>query len=84
MVREVDSPDCGWPEENCRELLLRAPWPVFIWEVATGQILEANPAACQRYGYRREELLRLRFYHLVSPPARAALNRSSCPTPSSP
>src|ERR1700681_2588950 len=32
--------------------------PVFVHDLA-GRILEANPAACRRLGYTREEMLRL-------------------------
>ena len=75
MSKEIESPQLGWPEHECRALLLGAPWPIFIWNPETGVILEANEAAVRRYGYTLEDFSRLRVNDVVSPRAQAALRQ---------
>jgi signal transduction histidine kinase len=52
---------------------MEAPWPVFIWDPETGSILEANPAAARRYGYRLEDFATLRASDIVSARVRPTL-----------
>lgn len=40
--------------------------PIFVVDEAEGGIVEANPAACGRYGFAREEMLGLRFAELTA------------------
>lgn len=44
-------------EEKYRHLFERTSVPVFIIRADDEQILEANPQACQTYGFAREELI---------------------------
>lgn len=62
------------PQEKppCQEgdwlyLLLRASAPVYIVDVATLELLDANEAAAQQYGYSLEELLHLDLNDLRPP-----------------
>jgi diguanylate cyclase (GGDEF)-like protein/PAS domain S-box-containing protein len=49
----------AWPWSNdYRELFLRHPQPLFVYERETLRILDVNDAACAEYGYERAELLR--------------------------
>ena len=63
----------GWPEKDCRALLVEAPWPIFVWNPETGAILEANAAAARRYGYRLEDFATLRANDIVSARVRPTL-----------
>lgn len=63
----------GWPEKECRALLVEAPWPIFVWNPETGAILEANAAAARRYGYRPEDFATLRANDIVSAKVRPTL-----------
>ncbi len=45
--------------ESYRNLFFNNPLPIFIWDLDTLQILEANDAAQNEYGYAREELLNM-------------------------
>jgi signal transduction histidine kinase len=56
-------------------MLIHAPWPVFIWNPETGVILEANPAAARRYGYRLEDFSALRASDIVSARVRSTLTQ---------
>jgi PAS domain S-box-containing protein len=45
--------------ESYRNLFFNNPLPIFIWDVNTLHILEANDVAQKEYGYAREELLNM-------------------------
>lgn len=64
-----------WNADQCRELLLHAVWPMFLWDPDSGVILESNLAASTRYGYSREEFAELRVKDIVSAQARPAFEQ---------
>ena len=45
--------------ESYRNLFFNNPLPIFIWDLETLQILEANDIAQKEYGYTHEELLNM-------------------------
>ena len=45
--------------ESYRNLFFNNPLPIFIWDLNTLAILEANDVATSEYGYSREELLQM-------------------------
>jgi PAS domain S-box-containing protein len=56
--------------ERYRQLFIGSPYPMWTEDAVSGQILLANPAALQTYGYTEQEFLRLRDRDLtVDPPA---------------
>jgi two-component system sensor histidine kinase UhpB len=46
-------------EQKYRQIFYRNPFPMWINDLETFQILEVNDAAIQKYGYEREEFLKL-------------------------
>lgn len=50
--------------ESYRNLFFNNPMPIFIWDLHTFEILEANDAAQKEYGYTREELLHMSALNL--------------------
>ena len=46
----------GIGSEEARLFFTRTLLPQLLIDPATGRILDANPAACQFYGYSKEEL----------------------------
>lgn len=84
MSKRIESPPLGWPEQECRALLVGAPWPIFIWSPDTGAIFEANEAAVRRYGYTLEEFARLRASDVVSAKAQPGLHQLTRYGPESP
>jgi two-component system, sporulation sensor kinase E len=59
-------------ERDYRNLFERATDPIFIFEAATGRILEANNRACELYGFTRPEFMKMNL---------AGLTRASSPAP---
>ena len=55
-------------EARFRNLFETSRDPILLLKQETGQILEANPAACQLYGYSQEELLALRATDISAEP----------------
>lgn len=51
------------------------PAPMWVYERRTGRFLEVNRAAVERYGYSREEFLRMNLYDIRPPEDRARLTR---------
>jgi PAS domain S-box-containing protein len=54
-------------EERYRRLFEAAPLPVFVFDVETGVYLAANEAAVRKYGWSREELLRMTVFDIRPP-----------------
>lgn len=50
--------------ESYRNLFFNNPMPIFIWDVHTLQILEANDIAQDEYGYTRDEFLHMNVLNL--------------------
>ena len=55
-------------EENYRQIFLRNPLPLWVYDPQTLQFLDVNDAACTNYGYSREEMLTMNLRD-VRPPA---------------
>ncbi|MHB0912699.1 MAG: response regulator [Armatimonadota bacterium] len=53
-------------ESKYRSVFNAAGDPVFLIESESGVLRDANDAACERYGYGREELLKLNFMDLFA------------------
>jgi len=70
-IREVFR-KVGESEERFRTVVDRAQDAIFL-ETPDGRILDANRAACDLLGYRREEMLRMRVSDLLPPEVRPAL-----------
>ncbi|MDX1971732.1 MAG: PAS domain S-box protein [Candidatus Sumerlaeia bacterium] len=51
-------------EERYRDIFLNTPSVKLLMDPDTGQILEANPAACSFYGYSFEQLTRLKIWEI--------------------
>lgn len=51
------------------------PAPMWVYERGTGRFLEVNRAAVERYGYSREEFLRMSLYDIRPPEDRARLTQ---------
>ncbi|MGH8372081.1 MAG: ATP-binding protein [Gammaproteobacteria bacterium] len=51
------------------------PAPMWVYERGTGRFLEVNGAAIARYGYSREEFLRMTLHDIRPPEDRARLTR---------
>jgi PAS domain S-box-containing protein len=54
-------------EEKYRSLFDNDPNPIFVFDRATFQIIDANIRATEKYGYAREELLEMSFRDLGDP-----------------
>ena len=54
-------------EQSYRLLFESSPMAMWIFDAETEQVLEANQSATELYGYRREELLKLRADALLAP-----------------
>ncbi len=54
-------------EERYRQLFRAIPNPVFVYDTVTYQILSVNEAAVRKYGYSRDEFLRMTM-HDIRPP----------------
>jgi two-component system, NtrC family, sensor kinase len=48
-------------EERARLLFATIPHPSFVFDITTLEFLEVNDAAIQRYGYSRDEFLRMKI-----------------------
>src|SRR5208337_3329089 len=57
----------GESEELHRLLFEKVPYPRFVCDTRTLQILEVNEAAVRQYGYSRDELVRMRITDLSAP-----------------
>ena len=66
-------------EDTYRTLVEVESDAVFLIDNTTGQLLAANPAAAQLYGYTQAELLRLRNTDLSAEPAETAWVTTSTP-----
>ena len=53
--------------EPYREIFLRYPQPMWVFEIATLRFLDVNDAACEAYGYARAEFLRMTIDELRPP-----------------
>jgi diguanylate cyclase (GGDEF)-like protein/PAS domain S-box-containing protein len=42
-----------------RDMFLRHPQPMYVYEIATLRFLKVNDAACREYGYTREQFLQM-------------------------
>jgi PAS domain S-box-containing protein len=51
-------------EASFRLMFFNNPLPIWVYNAATGQILEVNQTAAEHYGYSREEFLRMRISEL--------------------
>jgi PAS domain S-box-containing protein len=60
-------------EQRYRVLFNQAPLPMWVYDPATVTFLDVNDAALRRYGYSREEFLRLELRDLRPPEEHAAL-----------
>lgn len=56
-------------EQRYRKLFDESPVPKLVYEEDSSQILDANKAACSRYGYKKEEFPLLRLEALCPEPA---------------
>jgi diguanylate cyclase (GGDEF)-like protein/PAS domain S-box-containing protein len=54
--------------EEFRAMYAGYPYPVWIYEAATGRVLSANTEAMRGYGYSEEEFLRMRVEDLETEP----------------
>jgi len=54
-------------EQRYRELFKSNPLPMIVFDVETLYFLAANRAACQKYGYSREEFLRMTLLDVFVP-----------------
>ena len=69
-------------DEIYRQLFEAETDAIFLIDNLTGQILQANGAAAERYGYTIEELLRMKNTDLSAEPERTSrATRSSAPGP---
>jgi len=49
----------GGKNSSYREMFLRHPQPMFVYEIGTLRFLDVNDAACRDYGYTRERFLQM-------------------------
>jgi PAS domain S-box-containing protein len=54
-------------DEDFRRLFDQNPLPMYIYDLETLSFLEVNQAAVERYGYSREEFLRMRITDIRPP-----------------
>lgn len=54
-------------EDDFRRLFERNPLPIYIYDLETLRFLEVNQAAVERYGYSRDEFLRMRITDIRPP-----------------
>src|SRR5215210_7823473 len=59
--------DLRLSEQRYRELFESHPAPMAVWDPGTGEILAANEAALEQYGYDRAEVRELSVANLVHP-----------------
>jgi two-component system, cell cycle sensor histidine kinase and response regulator CckA len=52
------------------------PLPSFVWDCASGQYLAANDAAVRKYGWSRDEFLRMTIFDVASPAEAEHLRRA--------
>src|SRR5262249_17564005 len=63
-------------EQRYRVLFDQAPLPMWVYDPATLTFLDVNDAALRRYGYSREEFLRLELRDLRPPEEMPALEEA--------
>ena len=63
-----------WPAEMCRRLIEFAPWPMFVLDCESKQVVEANDAAVVKYQMSREDLRQRAVDEVLPPHRRAELN----------
>jgi two-component system, cell cycle sensor histidine kinase and response regulator CckA len=61
-----------WPAQMCRQMIESAPWPMFVLDCETMCVIEANPAAVEKYQMPLEDLRSLGIVDKVLPPQRRA------------
>ena len=64
-VRESFQPGLELSEHGYREMFERTPAAKCLIDVETGAIVDANRAACEFYGYSREEMLTKRIWDIT-------------------
>ena len=64
---QISEQDLKASEEKYRSLFDNDPNPIFVFDRATFQIIDANIRATEKYGYAREELLQMSFRDLGDP-----------------
>jgi PAS domain S-box-containing protein len=52
-------------EEGYRELFESNPTPMWVWDIASLEILEVNDAAIRAYGYSRDEFIKMKLTDVV-------------------
>jgi len=62
-----------------RDVFVRHPQPMWIYETETLRFLDVNEAACEAYGFSREEFLRMTISD-IRPEADRALHRYGLPS----
>jgi diguanylate cyclase (GGDEF)-like protein/PAS domain S-box-containing protein len=60
-------------EESFRMLFDDNPYPMWVFENASHRFLQVNDAACQQYGYSREEFAELTIFDIRPPDGRTEL-----------
>src|SRR5271170_5885803 len=65
----------SWPAEMCKAMIESSPWPMFVFDCESRQIVEANSAATARYQMSREDLRARGAEEVLPPHRRAELNR---------
>jgi diguanylate cyclase (GGDEF)-like protein/PAS domain S-box-containing protein len=60
-------------EESFRMLFDDNPYPMWVFENASHQFLQVNDAACQQYGYSREEFADMTIFDIRPPDGRTEL-----------
>jgi len=63
----------GFRDFGLGRLFYFSPIPTWVYDPATAEFLEVNPAAVRQYGYSRDEFLRKTLYDIRPPEDRAAL-----------
>ncbi|HEV8583628.1 MAG TPA: ATP-binding protein [Methylomirabilota bacterium] len=72
------------PDAGFRLLFENNPLPMWVYDFATLAFLEVNPAAVERYGWTREEFLRMRVTDVFPPEESARVREAVARLPAEP
>lgn len=68
-------PSEPWPPEMCRRAIEFAPWPMFVLDCESKQVIEANEAAIVRYQMSRDEMQSGGVQQVLPPDRRRELEK---------
>ncbi len=74
--RRADAQRLRASEARYRHLFDDHPLPLWIYDLETMEIVDANRTACEAFGYRREEFVAMRISDLVPPECSAELTQA--------